>query len=238
MKTKYNIFFTIDLTGLEFDEIIFVYEVFDESVFKTGKIISYLNTEPLNISSRLNYVKGIYERYPNIKTFYDYSLSNIKIMNDHGIKNTKYLSYCFNPSEVDKLKEIKARTVEIYDFGILCSSGLWTTSVDNLTPPRRKEVIKYLLLQGFSVNIISGWGDDRDSEIAKCKTLLNLHGQHYHETSNIFEHIRCNRLLYAGYNILSETSENLDSEFIKQFPNLKFKEFNDFFKMKKNDNNI
>ena len=152
-------------------------------------------------------------------------------MNDHGIKNTKHLGYRFNKPEVNKLKEIKAKTIEIYDFGIICSSGLFTNSVDNLTPPRRKEVVIYLLSQGFTVNIISGWGETRDTEIAKCKTLLNIHGQYNLEPSTIFEHIRCNRLLYAGYNILSETSENLDSEFKLQFPNLTFKDYTDFFKI-------
>jgi glycosyltransferase involved in cell wall biosynthesis len=230
LKTEFNIIFTTDLTGIEFDELVFVYEV-TEAVLKTdlvtGKTISYLNTEPLNISSRLNYIKEI-QRF-NFTNIYDYSLSNIKIMNNHGIKNTVFLEYRFNLPEVKKLKEIKANTVEIYDFGIICSPGLLTNSVDNLTPPRRKEVVVYLLSQGFSVNIISGWGETRDLEIAKCKYLLNIHGEYKLEPSNIFEHLRCNRLLYSGYNILSETCEYLDPDF--KFSNLTFKNFSDFFKI-------
>ena len=228
LNTKYNVIFTTDLTGLEFDEVVFVHEVFDESVFKTGKVVSYLNTEPLNIIPRLNYVKEI--QHYNFKNVYDYSLSNIKIMNEHGILNTKHLGYLFNSEEVDKLKKIKAQAVEIYDFGILCCGSVSTKDPDKLNPTRRREVIKYLLSQGFTVNMISGWGGERDTELSKCKTILNIHGQFKQIPSTIFEHIRCNRLLYAGYNILSETCENLDPEF--KFDCLKFKDYDDFFKIK------
>lgn len=228
-----GVVYTTDLNILEnFDEIVFVHEVFDESVFKLGKPVSYLNTEPLNIKCRLNYVKAV-QRY-NFKNCYDYSLSNIKIMNDNRILNTKHLEYGFNQSEVDKLKEIKSQAVEIYDFGIICSSCVWTTRVDNLTPPRRQKLVKYLLSHGFSVNIITGFDEQRDREIAKCKSLLNIHGQFIEEPSNIFEHIRCNRLLYAGYHILSETCENLDPDFMDKYKEyLTFKSYNDFFKMTK-----
>ena len=47
--------------------------------------------------------------------------------------------------------------------------------------------------------------------------------------SNIFEHIRCDRLLNAGFTILSEDSYNLDIQFITKFPNLKQIKYDDFF---------
>ena len=78
----------------EFDEIVFVHEVFDPSVFEKCKNVSYLNTEPLNLLPRLNYViNDVYHKYPKIKHFYDYSLSNIRIMNSRGIGNNFNLNY-------------------------------------------------------------------------------------------------------------------------------------------------
>ena len=240
LKTKFDVIFTKDLTGLDLTgaEIVFVHDilfdnsVFDKTIFKNNEI-SYLNTEPLNLKVRIDYILNNVKVKNKIKNFYDYSLSNIKILNDHFILNTIHLPYLFNSIEVDKLKEIKAQTSEIYDFGIICSGSVLTTEVEHLTPPRRKKLVIYLLSQGFTINIISGWGDSRDHEIAKCKQLLNIHGQCFNDPSTIFEHNRCNRLLYAGYSILSETSEYLPDDFINQFPKLKFKNYNDFFTLKK-----
>ena len=228
LNTKYNVLFTTDISGLEFDELVFVHEVFDQSVFEKYENVSYLNTEPLNIIPRLSYViYDVYQKFPKIKHFYDYSLSNIKIMNKNGILNTFHLEYLYNPKEVELLKKIKNETEVIYDYGILCSGSVPTTKIDNLTPPRRQLLVRHLLSQGFTVNIISGFDEKRDREIAKCKKLLNIHGQFMDQSSTIFEHIRCNRLLYAGYNILSETSQYLEPSF--KFPNLEFKDYFSFF---------
>jgi hypothetical protein len=207
------------------DLILFVHEMFDESVNCKFRNVGYLNTEPLNLQPRLSYVLQVVEKYRF--TVYDYSLSNIKILNRNGITDTLFLEYSYYKPEVDFL--IEARKRPIYDFGIICSSGVWTTDINFLEPPRRKRVVESLIKNGFRVNIIKGFGQDRDIELAKCQTILNIHGQFQEMESTIFEHIRCNRLLYAGYNILSEESENMDPEF--NFPNLKFIKYDDFFKL-------
>jgi len=211
-----------------FDEIVFVHEVFDQRVFNLNCKVSYLNTEPLNIFARLNYIIYDLSKY-KFKNFYDYSLSNIKILNNNNINNTKFLPYLYNHTEVNFLRSLLLNKKE-YEFGIICSNGLLTNNVEELKPPRRKKVVSYLLSQGFKVNIISGFGPERDIEISKCKCLLNIHGQFIEEPSQIFEHIRCDRLLYAGYNILSENSIYMDENF--KFPNLKFIDYCDFFKIK------
>ena len=163
---------------------------------------------------------------------YDYSLSNIKILNDAGMKNTQYLGYIFNETENKFLKEQKEQNNQIYDFGIICSAGNLTNDINTLEPPRRKEVIIYLLSQNFKINIISGFGKERDIELSKCKTILNIHGQYSETPTTIFEHIRCNRLLDAGYTILSEESYLIDPLFLKK-DNLKFKKFDEILKLTK-----
>ena len=162
----------------------------------------------------------------SFKNIYDYSLANIKILNSNGITNTIHLDYLYNFTEIDFLKK---NYKPVYDFGIICSSGLYTNNIEQLTPPRRKLIVESLLKHGYTVNIISGWGKKRDLQLAKCKTILNIHGEYLGIPSEVFEHIRCNRLLYAEYNILSETS--LDQENIKG--TITFKDYSSFLKMKK-----
>jgi GR25 family glycosyltransferase involved in LPS biosynthesis len=230
LKTKYDIIVTDDLSNLKYiDEIIFVHNLFDPSVFELNCTISYLNTEPLNLGCRLNYILyNLNNVYPKIKTYYDYSLSNIQILHDNSILNTFHLEYLYEPMEIQFLKEQLVQKKE-YDFGIMCSGSVPTNDPAILTPPRRKKVVEYLLEQGFTINIISGWGKLRDIELGKCKTILNIHGQYSEEPSTIFEHIRCNRLLYAGFQVLSETSLN----FNHSFTTLKFIPYNSFFNLSK-----
>ena len=233
LKNEYSITVTDNLNGIEFiDEIIFIHTVFDDSVFKWGCDISYLNTEPLNLEARLNTVVYFYKQY-NFKRVYDYSSANVIILNENGIHNTVHLEYQYEPMEVEYLKRVYLETEKEYDFGIMCSGAVPTNNPNELTPPRRNSVVKYLLLHGFTVNIISGWGESRDREIAKCVTILNIHGQHGEIPSKIFEHIRCNRLLYAGIPVLSETSHLLDRTFMDTHRTLKIIEYNSFFQLTK-----
>jgi GR25 family glycosyltransferase involved in LPS biosynthesis/tetratricopeptide (TPR) repeat protein len=232
LKSEYSVVVTNDLEGIKHvDEIIFVHTVFDRINWDCE--ISYLNTEPLNLECRLWNVVHIHNSYPELKSIYDYSLSNIQIMNKNGILNTHFLEYRYEPMEVNFLKELSAKTPKEYDFGIMCSGSVPTTDPDELTPPRRREIVKSLLSKGFTINIISGWGKYRDHELAKCKTILNIHGQYAETPSAIFEHIRCNRLLYAGYPVISETSILLDPQFVETHRTLKCIPFESFFNFTK-----
>lgn len=185
--------------------------------------LSILNIEPLNINFNMNRIKKIYNKY---KTFdyYDYSNSNIEILKQHNIifNSMEYIPYIPNSYEIDKLTTLKKETVIEYDFGIL------KTANDDMTD-RRQLIIDKLKSFNYSINIISGWGLDRDKELAKCKIILNIHGSLENITSNIFEHLRCDRLLHTNYNILSENSYLLDNNFKNKFPNLQLIDYEDFF---------
>ena len=98
--------------------------------------------------------------------------------------------------------------------------------------PKRQKVVDYLINNGFKVNIIYGWSEnDRDIELSKCKRILNIHGTFMEYSTQIFEHIRCDRLLESGFQILSEESLYLDPEFINKYPNLKLINYEDFFNL-------
>ena len=239
------------------DKLSFIYTMFDESIInslsnneKHNKCeISLLQTEPLNLPWRLNAILDIHTKYPSIK-IYDYSKSNIKILNQHNITNCEYLSYNIQQDEFNKLTTFLNETGEnnngnngnngsnkIYDFGFIYNwKSLPIETQHIINPPRRSNVVDFLRNNGFKVNIIAGYDDDRDIELAKCKVVLNIHGQINNnptpsdsECSNIFEHVRCDRLLETGYTVLSETSYELDSEFINKYPNLKIINYADFF---------
>jgi glycosyltransferase involved in cell wall biosynthesis len=223
------------------DRVTFIYVLFDESILNNinNCEFSILQTEPLNLTWRLNSILEIHNKFPQLK-IYDYSKTNIKILNNYNITNCEYLSYNIHSKEHNKLISFidENKCNQIYDFGLIYN---WTSlpieTQQIINPPRRRNVVDFLKKYGFTVNIVAGYEDDRDVELSKCKFILNIHGQindnpapSPEECSNIFEHIRCDRLLESGYNILSETSYELDNEYIKKHnKHLTIINYNDFF---------
>ena len=226
------------------NKLSFIFSLFDETILKSidntnnNFEVSLLQTEPLNLPWRLDAIINFYKIYPNIK-IYDYSKSNIKILSEYNITNCEYLSYNIQSYELSKLTTFLTENVNnrIYDFGFIYNwKNLPIDEQHIINPPRRRYIVDFLRKNGFKVNIIAGYGDDRDIELSKCKIILNIHGQINNnnnpgpdECSNIFEHIRCDRLLEAGFNILSETSYELDQDFANKYPNLKQIRYDDFF---------
>jgi beta-1,4-mannosyl-glycoprotein beta-1,4-N-acetylglucosaminyltransferase len=227
-KDKYDVVYTSDTSyayTLNPEKVYFVMYVSNEEVYRYffNKNIetSILNSEPLNLTDRILSLKICIDKFKDIK-IYDYSLSNIKILNNNGYMNTHHLGYNINDKETTFLKNINKNTKKIYDFGII--------SVENpVTLKRRADVVNYLIKNNYSVKVIQGWKEDRDKQIASCSVLLNIHGSLNSEKSDIFEHIRCDRLLAAGFDILSESSLYLDDTFINSYPTLKIINYEDFF---------
>ena len=210
-------------------KITFVYEIFDTEIIKSlpNTQFSFLNTEPLNIPVRLEHTINILKLYPNFE-YYDYSQSNLKILekNEINIQGKIYLPYKCSDNELKKLINFNKNTEKEFDFGILKAAGAIMTE-------RREKILNFLKKHNFTVNIIDGWADDRDTELAKCKIILNIHGNLGTTISYIFEHIRCDRLLEAGFNILSEESVNLDQSFLNKYPNLQVIHYDEFFNIAK-----
>ena len=214
-------------------EVIFICTINNKlfNYFKSMNIkTSYFNTEPLSINVRIDFFKKVINTY-HFKTIYDYSLSNIKILKDSNFNlDFIHVPYNTNTDENIFLTNLNNNTKKVYDYGFITLESL------NLNHPisgleRRSVIIENLISKGYKVHIISGWGESRDIELAKCHTILNIHG-FYIEPSNIFEHTRCDRLLAAGFNILSEESYCLDDKFIKKYEkNLKIIPYDNFLKI-------
>jgi hypothetical protein len=223
-------------------KVTFIHLLFDESILQNindNCEFSILQTEPLNLPWRLNSILEIHKNFPQLK-IYDYSKSNIKILNQYDITNFEYLAYNIHSDERNKLISFmnENKNNQIYDFGLIYNwKSLPLEKQHIINPPRRRNIVDFLKKNGLNVNIVAGYDDDRDIELSKCKFILNIHGQindnptpSPDECSNIFEHIRCDRLLESGYNILSETSYELDDQYIKKHnKNLTIINYDDFF---------
>jgi len=199
--------------------------------------ISLLNLDPLNLEIWIKNIKNTYLTYK--PALYDYSLSNIKIIMDNNFVDKDdsviFLPYIHTEKESTFLKNLYNTTNKSYDFGILTGCGAANNIITELGHKRRK-VVTHLLSLGFTVNIIHAWKEERDMELAKCNYILNIHGQltvnNFWVYSGIFEHLRCDRLLNAGFKILSEESYELDTNFINKYKeNLKLIPMIDFFKL-------
>ena len=142
------------------------------------------------------------------------------------------LDYKSYKDENALLMNLNLIETKIYDFGIITYGNTETNTVDNCLFHKKKDVVSELISKGFKIHIISGWGIERDIELAKCKVILNIHsilginGQMYY--SKTFENIRCNRLLDAGFKILSEDSIHCNELSNKYRENLKFIDYVDF----------
>ena len=236
------------INSIKTDKIIFLLNPFNTEIFERDNIdkfynknFSFLQLEPLTLPCHLNNIISYFNTYTYLKEYpiYDYSKTNIRILNKHGINNCLHLPYNCIQSELDFLIQANTNKKE-YDFGFVYD---WVAHNNGLKsfpikPPRRNKIMRFLLENGFTINLIRGYGEDRDIEFGKCKIILNPHGQINEkqnplpdEFSNIFEHIRCDRLLKAGYTVLSETSYDLDQDFIDKYPNLKIIKYDDFFNL-------
>jgi hypothetical protein len=253
LQQKFNIIYTQDIDyvlSCASKKISYIMYINDDRIinkFKNTDVeISFLNTEPLSISHNLDLLKSYINKYPFLK-IYDYNFSNLQFI----LQNNMYaevLEYNSYQKENNILKTLLLNEPKIYDFGIITYGNTETNTIDNLLH-KKKEVVVNLIEKGFKIHIISGWGLDRDRELAKCKVILNIHSilglNNTIYYSKTFENIRCIRLLDAGFKILSEDSIHCN-ELIDKYKNLKFLNYNSFknieysddFWEKLDDNNI
>ena len=237
LKETHNIVYTQDIDYVlssnpkKISLIMYINDDIILNKFKNTDVeLSLLNTEPLSISYNLDLLKQYINKHPYLK-IYDYSFSNLQIIL-HNNMYGELMEYNFYKDENTLLMNLNLIETKIYDFGIITYGNTETNTVDNCLFHKKKEVVNELISKGFKIHIISGWGIERDIELAKCKVILNIHsilginGQMYY--SKTFENIRCNRLLDAGFKILSEDSIHCNELSSKYRENLKFINYGDF----------
>lgn len=161
-----------------------------------GKHILY-NTEQLTRPDVLEFAVSQKKNY-DIVEIWDYSESNIELWNSIGIYNTRYVPPKIWPEYQKTILGYNKTNEYLFDIGF-CG---WVHG------DRRVKALSKIAESGLNIKIIDGlYGDSRDSLLANCKILLNIHFDHNYR---IFEKIRCFPWLDTGKIVVSENSLDND----------------------------
>jgi len=171
--------------------------------------VIFLNVEMLSEETRLVHVLDLIKNGIQIA---DYSLANILFLKEyakeHNIPITKevlYLPYQYNLRDQVQLQNIDDKYD--YDIGIINALPKQDDSVDKSNTYRRTKLWNDLQNTKWKCINIMGWGKERDELIKRCKVIINVH---HFESFNIFEHIRCDRMIWAKKIIVSDNSLGMD----------------------------
>jgi hypothetical protein len=187
-------------------------EALSTEIIQTGRIV-YLNVEMLSELKRMNHVLSLLGA--GIKVA-DYSLSNLTFLGRYMAENNLlfnnprayYLPYQYNLRDQMQLENIDG--IYTYDVGIINALPKQDASVDPKFTYRRTRLWEQLQATGWNCINILGWGAARDEKLKRCKVIINVH---HFECFNIFEQIRCDRLIFARKLVVSDKSifiENYD----------------------------
>ena len=181
-------------------------------MIQTGRIV-YLNVEMLSELKRMNHVLSLLGAGIKIA---DYSLSNLTFLSTYITENklvfnnprAHYLPYQYNLRDQMQLENVDG--IYTYDVGIINALPKQDASVDSKFTYRRTRLWEQLQATGWKCINILGWGASRDELLKRCKVIINVH---HFECFNIFEQIRCDRLIFARKIVVSDKSvftENYD----------------------------
>ncbi len=172
---------------------------------ETGRLV-YLNVEMLTELKRMNQVIELAQSGIKIA---DYSRSNLSYLRayikdkDIVIDNLMgyYLPYQYNLRDQVQLANIDG--VYNYDVGVINAVIKRDASVNSELTYRRVKLWEQLQTSGLKCINILGWGAERDELLKRCKVIINVH---HFECFNIFEQIRCDRLVFAKKIVVSDKS--------------------------------
>ena len=180
-------------------------------IVRSGRMI-YLNVEMLSEIKRMEQVISLIKSGIRVA---DYSLSNLTFLKVyieenkiHANASTIYLPYQYNLRDQVQIENIDG--VYTYDVGIINALPKQDASVNSALTYRRTRLWDKLQATGWKCINILGWGAARDELLKRCKVIINVH---HFECFNIFEQIRCDRLIFAKKIIVSDKSmfiENYD----------------------------
>ena len=125
----------------------------------------------------------------------DYSSENLKYFNNYS---TYFLPYQINYKEIYNLEKCK-------DVCIISDSAI---------SKRRKYIVDKLTEHNINVDIISGFGKQRDLQLFNYKIILNIG---WSECYKIFESIRCDRCIFNKMVVISDPKDNQYDYHLKDF---------------------
>lgn len=179
-------------------------ENFSPEIYGAPNFI-FLNVENLTEQKRMDHIMQFVIRGVKIA---DYSVANIHVIKTYAEENNieikapiYYFPYQYNKKE-NVLLENRERQYQ-YDVGVVNACPKKDASVNSALTYKRTKVWEDLEFSGLSCLNILGWGAERDELIKKCKVIVNVH---HFECYKVFQHIRCDRLVFANKLIVSENS--------------------------------
>lgn len=179
-------------------------KIFIENVLSSSRVI-FLNVEMLSEDLRMNHIINLIKYNVQIA---DYSMANIVMLKQYAEENDIqikkdiiYLPYQYNLQDQIQLQNIDDKYE--YDIGIINATPEQSDTVDISNTYRRTIMWKNLQKTKWKCLNILGWGKERDELIKTCKLIINIH---HFECFNIFEHIRCDRMIFAKKFIVSDKS--------------------------------
>jgi len=179
-----------------------------DEMLSTDRVV-FLNVEMLSENKRMEHILNLIKKGIQIA---DYSIANILFLKEyakeHNIPITKeviYFPYQYNLRDQVQLQNIDDKYD--YDIGIINALPTQSDTVDNSNTYRRTKMWNDLQKTEWKCINILGWGKERDELIKRCKVIINVH---HFEVFNIFEHIRCDRMIWAKKIIVSDNSLGMD----------------------------
>lgn len=172
---------------------------------ESGRLI-YLNVEML---TEIHRMKNVIDAIQAGFKIFDYSHSNLLQLNKY-IKHQqltvdkidmRHFPYQYNLRDQVQLANVDG--VYKYDVGVINAAIKRDDSVDSELTYRRVKLWEQLQLSELKCINILGWGAERDELLKRCKVIINVH---HFECFNIFEQIRCDRLIFAKKIIISDKS--------------------------------
>ena len=179
-----------------------------DEMLSTNRVV-FLNVEMLSENKRMEHILNLIKKGIQIA---DYSIANIIFLKEyakeHNIPITKeviYFPYQYNLHDQVQLQNINDKYD--YDIGIINALPTQSDTVDSSNTYRRTKMWNDLQKTQWKCINILGWGKERDELIKRCKLIINIH---HFEVFNIFEHIRCDRMIWAKKIIVSDNSLGMD----------------------------
>lgn len=188
---------------------------FINEVLSSNRVV-FLNVEMLSEEIRMNHIINLLKYNIQIA---DYSQANIMFLKEYAKhynvpikKEVVYLPYQYNLRDQVQLQNMDDKYD--YDIGIINALPKTSDTVDKSNTYRRTKLWNDLQKTKWKTINILGWDKERDELIKRCKVIINIH---HFEAFNIFEHIRCDRMIWAKKIIVSDKSMHMDKLDITRF---------------------
>jgi len=175
---------------------IFIQNIPEHLISKVSdKNVYIFNTEQLSYEKNIEKLSLSMLNNNELINFIDYSYSNLKKYS--SIKHNKkfFLPYQINYKEIYDIK--KNNDICIIGFDLL---------------PYRQHIINLLKDKNINVDLVSGFGTERDKILFQYKIILNISAFNYFNT---FESLRCDRCVYNKMIVISDFKEDIEKYYLK-----------------------